>query len=252
MPAVLICESAARMEHARELAARLGIPMADAAAAETTATLLLVLTDQRLELRLAGEPKLGPVYVDFLHGALGYRQGRVSLRGEPLARAAGLKPGWRPRVLDATAGLGRDAFVLAALGCEVTLIERSPLIAALLEDGLARAREDARTAGIIERMHLLTGDARTLMAQQSDVPDVICLDPMYPHREQRAQIKKEMRVFRAVVGDDPDAAGLLDVALATARQRVVVKRPAGAEPLGSRAPALRHEGKSTRFDVYLT
>jgi len=207
----------------------------------------------RLELR-AARSDAAPVYVDFTGGALGYRLRHGSLRREPLARAVGLKGTAMPTVLDATAGLGRDAFILAALGCRVELIERSPMIAALLRDGLQRAAQAAATREAANRLHLQVGDAVALMAAlaEADRPDVVYLDPMYPHRSKSALVKKEMRMLRALVGEDLDAAPLLVAALRTARRRVVVKRPRLAPALGGPAPSHALTGSTTRFDIYVT
>jgi 16S rRNA (guanine1516-N2)-methyltransferase len=106
----------------------------------------------------------GPVRVDFVEGAVAHRRLFGGGSGQMIAKAVGIQAGVRPRVLDATAGLGRDAFVLAELGCGVTLIERQPLIAALLEDGLLRAQADPEVAPIVARMCLLCGNAIELMA----------------------------------------------------------------------------------------
>jgi 16S rRNA (guanine1516-N2)-methyltransferase len=154
-------------------------------------------------------------------------------------------------VLDATAGLGRDGFVLASLGCAVTLIERQPLIAALLEDGLARARGDREVGPIVAQMQLLTGNAIELMdAWEGEPPQVIYLDPMFPHRDKSALVKKEMRLFRPFVGDDLDAPALLAAALALASHRVVVKRPRKAPIIAGATPGYALEGKSSRYDIY--
>ena len=120
----------------------------------------LVLTESRLELRKLDEPKLGAVYVDFVEGAVAHRRKFGGGRGQSIAKAVGLKSGAMPTVVDATAGLGRDAFVLASLGCKVTLIERSPVVAALLQDGLTRAAQDPEIGPWVrERMQLLQGPA---------------------------------------------------------------------------------------------
>ncbi|MDH1109959.1 class I SAM-dependent methyltransferase, partial [Metapseudomonas otitidis] len=171
--------------------------------------------------------------------------------GQMIAKAVGIQPGIRPRVLDATAGLGRDGFVLASLGCEVHLIERQPLVAALLEDGLARAARDLDVAPIAARLHLLTGNAITRMAEWTDEPpQVIYLDPMFPHRDKSALVKKEMRLFRPLVGDDLDAPALLAAALELATHRVVVKRPRKAPIIEGPKPGYALEGKSSRYDIY--
>jgi 16S rRNA (guanine1516-N2)-methyltransferase len=201
-------------------------------------------------LQLAAlDDSTGPIRVDFLSGAVAHR--RQFGGGEMIARAVGVKGGVRPFVVDATAGLGRDAFVLARLGCELTLIERQPLVAALLEDGLARALADPVVGKIVARMKLVRGDAIALLASWSaPQPQVVYLDPMFPEREKSALVKKEMRLFRPLAGRDDDAPALLAAALAAASHRVVVKRPRKAPAIEGVAPSYALSGKSSRFDVY--
>lgn len=170
-----------------------------------------------------------------------------------LAKAVGFK-GKPLSVVDATAGLGRDAFLLACMGCTVTAIERSPVVAALLQDGLGRAAADPALARIIEqRLHLVPGDARRLLARlpAEERPEVVYLDPMFPSGRKSAAVKKEMRLCRLVAGDDPDADELFEVARTVARTRVVVKRPLRAPHLGGK-PAIVYKGTTIRYDVYLT
>jgi 16S rRNA (guanine1516-N2)-methyltransferase len=207
----------------------------------------------RLELCATVRDAAGPVYVEFTAGTLGFRLRHGSRGKEPLARAVGLKGATMPTVLDATAGLGRDAFILAALGCRVRMIERSPLIAALLRDGLQRAAADPTTRDAAERLCLQVGDAVAAMAALAEDarPDVVYLDPMYPHRGKSALVKKEMRRLRAVVGEDADAPQLLATALRTAGRRVVVKRPRLAPSLPGAVPSHTLTGSTTRFDLYL-
>ena len=212
----------------------------------------LVLTESRLELRKLDEPKLGGVYVDFVEGAVAHRRKFGGGRGQSIAKAVGLKSGAMPTVVDATAGLGRDAFVLASLGCKVTLIERSPVVAALLQDGLARAAQDPEIGSwVSERMHLLQGPAVDNLLALPERPEVIYLDPMFPHKQKSALVKKEMRVFQSLVGPDLDADALLPAALAVAGKRVVVKRPDYAGWLNDHKPGSCIETKNNRFDLYV-
>lgn len=195
------------------------------------------------------------IAVDFVSGANQYRRLHGGGRGQPVAKAVGLKAGnIIPSVFDCTAGLARDAFVLAALGCPVHLCERSPLVHALLQDGLQRAGAvaDAALREIVLRMTLVPGDAMAHLASLDEAakPDVIYLDPMFPERRKRAAVKKDMAAFHALVGADEDAAALLPLALQQARCRVVVKRPRHAPYLADEKPGLVLEGESTRFDIY--
>lgn len=203
------------------------------------------------QLQELGAGAAGPVRVDFLEGAVAHRRLHGGGSGQMIARAVGIQAGVRPVVLDATAGLGRDAFLLAQLGCSVTLIERHPLIGVLLADGLERALDDLEVGPIIQRMQLRLGNAIELIRAWSDEPpQVIYLDPMFPHRDKSSLVKKEMRVFRPLVGGDDDAPELLQVALELATHRVVIKRPRKAPSVDGRPPGYALEGKSSRYDIY--
>ena len=219
-------------------------------ASGSAAGFLLQSDETGLSLLEAGS-RVGPLRVDFLGGAVAHRRQFGGGTGQMLAKAIGIRPGVRPTVLDATAGMGRDAFVLAQLGCVVTMVERQPVIAALLEDGMRRARDDAEVALIIARMRLFCGDAIARMrGWQGEAPQVIYLDPMFPERDKSALVKKEMRFFRALAGADDDAPLLLDAAWQLASHRVVVKRPRKAAAIDGPALSYQLEGKSSRFDVY--
>lgn len=237
-----------------ELARRWGLPEYGSPGG-CEAWLVLQQHDGRLEL--AGDPRVygKPLQVDFVAGRAAHRRRFGGGRGQLIARACGLGKVATPSVIDATAGLGRDAFVLASLGARVLLIERVPAIAALLDDGLMRARQDTETADIAAAMTLLPGDAcrdLEMLVQGSGVlPEVIHLDPMFPHRDKSALVKKEMRVFRELAGNDDDAPRLLEAALDVATHRVVVKRPRKAPPLAGPAPRHVLEGKTSRYDIYV-
>lgn len=208
----------------------------------------LLADAQGLALCKVGEK--GLVRVDFTAGPAHYR--RTKGGGELLARAVAHAA--LPTVWDATGGLGRDAFVLASLGLKVRIFERNPVVACLLADGLARAKEKDETAGIVANMFLQIGDATQLMAEavrEFGFPDVVYLDPMYPERQKSAAVKKEMAYFHDLVGLSDGEAELLSVARNIARKRVVVKRPRLGVFLNGRQPDYQYAGKSVRFDVYL-
>lgn len=243
------------------LARRLGLAVVDEAAgaetAESAKDLELILAREDDRLVLAGDPRRygHPLAVDFVGGRAAHRRRFGGGRGQLVARACGLAKGVTPSVVDATAGLGRDAFVLASLGAEVLLVERVAAIVALLEDGLARALADPETREIAARMRLAHGDAgrelASLVASAGVAPEVIHLDPMFPHRDKSALVKKEMRLFRALAGDDADAPRLLEAALDVASHRVVVKRPRKAPPLAGPPPRHVIEDKTSRYDLYV-
>ncbi len=217
---------------------------------------VLWLDQQGLGLQVNARPLPAPVRVDFVGGSIRWRtQPGRGAAGEMVARACGARRGATPRVLDATAGLGRDAWILASLGCSLQLCERSPVVAALLTSGLERARVEPDVAAVAERMQLMTTDAHDLLRELANLPaslrpEVVYLDPMFPHRAKSALVKLDMRVFRQVVGEDNDADALLSLARQVATRRVVVKRPRHAPDLAGCAPHERLLGQSSRFDLY--
>lgn len=198
---------------------------------------------------------LAPLRVDFASGALTYRRARGGDRHQGLGRAAGKPdPADAPTLIDATGGLGKDGFILAHLGWQVTLLERSPVLAWLLADGVARGRTDASAGPVCQRMRVLHREAVDCLDQLPAAarPQVVYLDPMYPPHRSSALPGREMQYLRRLLGDDPPDSRLLAAACRAARGRVVVKRPAGAPPLPGPSPSHAIRLGQTRFDIYLT
>ncbi len=222
---------------ARALAESLALPFA------SNADYLLRLSSEKLEL-VKPDSQTTPLFVDF--SSFVFRQGK-----EPIVKAVGAKGNYKPFVLDVTAGLGQDAFVLAASGCRVSMCERSKVVAALLQDGITRASESSTLNEIVARMTLVQADALSYLQDLRIQPDVIYLDPMYPESGKRAAKRKSMTFFRDILGDDLDAHKLLDAALGKASKRVVVKRPFKAGFLNEQKPSAQMLGKTTRFDIYI-
>ena len=189
--------------------------------------------------------------IDFVTGAVGHRLRFGGGRGQDLAKAMGLRAGKTPMIVDATAGLGRDSFLLASLGAQVILIERSEKMHALLVEGMNRAEnEGGEFREIIGRMSLMKGDAKDLIPELSG--EAILIDPMHPPRQKSALVKRELRQVREIVGTDDDAADLVRIALAHAQNRVVLKWPAKADPIdGLKACTHQILGKTTRYDVFM-
>ena len=187
-----------------------------------------------------------------MQGAVNHRLHFGGGRGQHLPKAVGMKGGQSPTIIDATAGLGRDAFLLASLGSQVTLIERSDIIHQLLAAGMnAASQAGGQHKIIIDRMTLIHGDSIALLPHMH--ADVVLVDPMHPSRQKSALVKAEMRAIRDVVGVDEDQQLLVETALTMATKRVVLKWPAKAAPLAGLRPA-SHQiiGKSIRYDVFMT
>ncbi|RTZ71388.1 MAG: rRNA methyltransferase [Gammaproteobacteria bacterium] len=235
---------------ARALARRADFPLLALDTEEVP--FLLVLTPERLELRRTGVGAPGPLYADFVGGAM-RRRLRTMGKRSPLGRALGFSRQPPEQVVDATAGLGQDGFVIAALGCRITLVERQLPFFLLVENALQRAALDPSLAPIVQRITLVHADARRWLTDlpQEELPDVIHLDPMYPARKKSALSGKAMQLAQQLAGKDEDTGELLQVALTSARRRVVVKRPTRAAPIAARQPDFAITGKKTRYDIYL-
>lgn len=178
-----------------------------------------------------------------------------ALRGELLVRAARVKGVPSPRVVDATAGLGEDSFLLAATGFTVTLYERDAVIAALLSDALERAQRDEDLCEIARRMTLVEGDGeaalRAMKASPETSPDVVYLDPMFPERRKSAAVKKKLQLMQLLEQPCVDEREFLDAAFEASPRKIVVKRPAKGPHLADAKPSYALAGKAVRFDVYV-
>ncbi len=216
----------------------------------------LCFTEDGIEVRLHEQGIRIALALNYASGSTAHRRLYGGGKGQLIAKAIGLSKGFKPKVLDATAGLGRDAFVMATLGAQVTLNERSPVVHLLLSDALSRAKlhgsrhNDGALVDIIERMNVSHFDSAELFKKELADVEVIYLDPMFPERKKSALVKKEMRIFHHIVGEDQDADALLAPALRSAIYRVVVKRPKVAPYLDNMKPTYQLIGKSSRFDIY--
>jgi 16S rRNA (guanine1516-N2)-methyltransferase len=253
---VVAADGAALSGAAASLAQELGLRFVSRQASNevpSTAAYLLVVGVDRLQIqwlsRTAHVPS--PFCVDFVSGRMGYRTRAGAAQHELLVRAVGGKPGDRPCVVDATGGFGRDALLLASVGCEVHLIERNPVVGALLADGLCRL---AAHDGAVARLLTLTrGEAAAVLqtlSKSGAIPDVVYLDPMFPATGNSAAAKKEQQLLRDLAVELPQEEALFAAAWACAAKRVVVKRPRLGPAIAGQAPSFSLRGGSARFDVY--
>ena len=211
--------------------------------------LFIKLSEGMVGLGNLNEPKQGLVFVDFVGGTMAHRrQFGGGKKSEAVARACFGNMN-SPVIFDATAGLGRDAYVNAYLGARVHLFERNPVVRLLLKNGLDRAMSSDNSDFFRERMIL--EDVSTISEYSGDVvPDTVYLDPMYPERQKSALVKKEMRTFHELIGCDEDRLELLDDARKIAGKRVVMKNPKWAPILNEKVRTAEVVTKNHRFDIY--
>ena len=208
----------------------------------------------RLELSAKGlfllSADFSPLQVDFSRVLQG---GRLD-RNHPLLRASKVYPGMR--VIDATAGWGQDAALLAQAGAEVLMLERQAMMAALLADGLERHGARAQRFSMASQelkplaLSLLWTDARSYLEGLSPAsyPDLIYIDPMHPLRQKSALVKKDMQALQALIGADDGVEELILMAIQRVKMRVVVKWPNRLAPLIPPQQIL--SGKTVQYDIY--
>lgn len=184
-------------------------------------------------------PYSNPVRIDAT-SKLKYHQNyfyKNSIYREPLARAIGLKKGQnRPIVIDATAGFLADTLLMMAMGVKVCAYERHPVAAALITN-------------VIKNQNLNLEFHFESSTNIKNIVDVIYFDPMYSEKNEKTLPKKEMRIFREIVGPDADAVEVASK-LKSLTQRLVIKRSIKATPILEN-PSIVINGKSTSYDVYL-
>lgn len=239
---------AGRADRARQVAAQLALPFFHKLE-QVDVAVALVVGEAAAWLQQTGPDAPGPVTVDFTDPAMRHR--RKGGQNELLGRAVGVRAALRPRVFDATAGLGRDAYVLADLGCDVTLCERSAVLALLLEEAvsLAAIHADSAVREAASRMRVVAGEAQ---AQSVPPGSVIYLDPMFPERRSSAAVRKDLATLQRLHdGADTDEVALLDWAIAQPAPRIVVKRPPKAPALAGMKVSHSITGKAVRFDVWV-
>ncbi|KTC87566.1 MULTISPECIES: class I SAM-dependent methyltransferase [Legionella] len=200
----------------------------------------LLLTTDKLVLKIG---EFLPLYADF--SSKTWQKRRDAGKKQGLVRAC--KPGPGVRIIDATAGWGRDAAVLASFGAEVLMLERQPLMMVLLKDALERQDERSKKNLNLKLGMIDTASYLQTLAE-ADYPDVIYIDPMHPQRQKTALVKKEMQVLQQLIGPDNDTLPLLELAMTKVLKRVVVKWPQHLIPLLS--PTSSVSGKTVRFDIY--
>ena len=188
-----------------------------------------------------------PLTIEF--SRLERRLRQAGRRSELLVQA--VKPRQGLKVMDCTAGLGTDALILAYLGCEVVLVERSRVIASLLDDAIARARNYPSLTSAAGRMRLICTEAAS-MIENNPLPDLIYLDPMFPVKNGTALVKGGMQLLQKFLGPDRDCLELLESVLESGVSKTVLKRPPrDSEWSPPRRPDQVLESRNAKFEVYL-
>lgn len=194
--------------------------------------------------------------IDFFGGSLGHRRRFGGGRNQDLCRAIGLHRNSALEVGDATAGLGRDAFIMALQGASLSAFEKNPILARMLGWSLHLARQEALDNSdeeLLETLGRLSFSQANSAEQMPDMSfDVVYMDPMFPSREKSAKVKKEMQILHLLLAEDSgDEEKLFDSCWSAARSRLVIKRPIKAPCFAAKTPNHQIVGKAIRFDVYV-
>ncbi|WP_367672462.1 class I SAM-dependent methyltransferase [Buchnera aphidicola] len=209
---------------------------------------LIIQPDCHLELKNNLEPKFKNIYINLNYKKVQFYRNNKNLK---IAKAIGIKKNKKLIVLDATAGLGKDSFIFFSLGCKVFMIERNPVLAALLNDGLERGYKDKKIGNLLKKnIKLIHTSKITTLLLEKIKPDVVYLDPMFPKIKKTSLSKKNIRIIRDLVGNDNDSDILFQKFQSLMIKKIVVKRPRYANHLGNKIPKHIIKTKKHRFDIY--
>ena len=229
---------------AKRLALQFGVELIEELPKDKFCKYLLV--DKNGVAFVAGKQELRADFTGMLSRVTGgHLQHEILLKAVKLN---GREPRDGVRVVDATAGLGEDSFILAAAGYQVEMFEHNEVTAILLADALRRGKKDPKLKEIVSRMTLKQGDSKTLMSQLSYEPDVIYLDPMFPEKKKSAETKKKFQVLHQIENPCDDEKELMEAALLAKPQKIVVKRPPEGPFLADIKPSHSVTRKAVRFD----
>jgi 16S rRNA (guanine1516-N2)-methyltransferase len=218
--------------------------------------LILCAEGAKLSLLSSTLGKQTYLEIDFAGGTLDHRRHYGGGRNQDLCRAVGLNRQRNLQIADATAGLGRDAFILSLQGAQVSAYEKNPVLACMLtrarQQGLEQAsvRSDTELLEVLNRLNFIYADSSSQIKPQSF--DVVYMDPMFPQREKSAKVKKEMQILHQLLEDDKtNSQHIFATCSSAARSRLVIKRPAKAPLFADEKPSHQIMGKAIRYDVYV-
>ena len=250
LPLKIVAENDECEARVIELTKRLNINNKQTSSASAVGIVLFVSTDG-LSLAAHSDPE-SRVTIDFSTGKNAHRRKFGGGINQTLPRAVGMNKSKNLQIVDATGGFARDAFVLASLGAELTVLEQSPILCLMIEDALRLGVLDDDIKNIMQRMKVRNCNSIDALSGPDfyKTADVVYMDPMYPSRQKNAAVKKDMQLLHLMIGPDHSAEELLHTALLAARKRVVVKRPSKAAPLSTQRLAGSISSKNTRYDIY--
>jgi 16S rRNA (guanine1516-N2)-methyltransferase len=188
----------------------------------------------------------GDFTLDWAKDFLAHKKKNYSLKNEPLAKSLGVtNTQVDHHIVDCTLGTGKDAILLLSFGVHLLAFERNPHVFILALDALRRARKDPEVGSHFGRLNVAYGQA--IDANFQSEYQIAYFDPMYPQKKKKALPRKEMQVFKEIVGEDADISDVFE-SLRSKFRRVVLKRPLKSDLLG--AGAVSFKGKTTRYDRY--
>lgn len=215
----------------------------------TNKDFLIFKKDNMIGLQSIKHKNWLPFFIDFSSNNFIRRKNQAS--SQEIIKAIGIKNNLPLKVLDTTAGQGRDSFVLASLGCSVTLLERNKVIYLLLKNAIKNAKNIDQLKNVVKNMSVINQDSIEFLEYNKNFFDVIYIDPMFPESNKSRLVKKDMQIFREIVGNDSDSSKILVSAFKSNTKRIVVKRMNKSDFLDDKKPNFSIKGTSIRFDVYI-
>lgn len=150
------------------------------------------------------------------------------------------------RILDCTGGLGHDAFILALLGQNVTVVDKNKGLCILFELALESLPQTSYFLEAKERITIINDNSASFIDKLLDY-DVVYIDPMFKDKGTAGR-SGVMSLISDYLDDFTDVS---DVLIRYKFNRMVIKRQKQFKQSGNGSPSFILSGKSINFHVFI-
>jgi len=150
------------------------------------------------------------------------------------------------RILDCTGGLGHDAFILALLGQNVTVIDKNKGLCILFELALESLPKTSYFLEAKERITIINDNSASFIDKLLDY-DVVYIDPMFKDKGTAGR-SGVMSLISDYLDDFTDVS---DILIRSKFNRMVIKRQKQFKQSGNGSPSFILSGKSINFHIFI-
>lgn len=254
----IVCDSN-NAGKAEQLASQLHLPLVGSQCTDPAAyfDLLVCINESGLSLKLPAQPQIKPFFIDLVATFEQIAHPKAKFKHSILAKA--LQKHWNSglTIFDATCGLANDCLLFLFLGFKVIATEKNPIVAALVQDGICRAKTHRLLGPLLtSNLDYYTKNALEILPSfesSPSEPSIIYLDPMFDQQKKRALSNRNIQYLQHLFTQSTtqEVTELYQASQRCAKKKILVKLPLNA-PLTAEKPEYQYKGKSIRYDMYLT